>query len=103
MKLKDYWPYLRRYLQNPKEGREYCHGVLGDKHKVSECHQIWAKNSEELMLIGAYLINEFVTMNEYTPKELSAYQKGISDFGQFFHSCYKEREAARLKAELEAR
>jgi hypothetical protein len=95
-----HFKYLTKYLRNPKEGRSYCVGILGDKPTVAKFHQFWNVNGEDLMVASAYLLHEFVTSNTYTPTELAAYQKGVADVGNFFHSCYQEREIERLDSSL---
>tara|TARA_R100000656_G_scaffold112040_2_gene84062 strand:+ start:2214 stop:2501 length:288 start_codon:yes stop_codon:yes gene_type:complete len=91
--------HLRKYLTNRKDVK-FCQGVLGAKDKVSKFHQFWNTNGEDLMVVSAYLVHEFVTNNEFTPQELNAYKKAISDMGAFYHKCYEEREMERLEKEV---
>jgi|TARA_Y100000034_G_C6840577_1_gene380245 hypothetical protein len=88
---------LRQYLKNQKRKGESCEKILGTNGKVNKFALFWEKSQDDLMLVAALKQHEYVSTYEFTPEELSAYQKGLAEIAIFFETCWKEREAIAQK------
>jgi hypothetical protein len=67
--------YFRQYLANRKVKSDFCESVLGNSAKLHEFSNFWDKNFDEIMVLAAYSINEYITESNPTQDELIAYKK----------------------------
>lgn len=84
---------LRKWLQNLKSANKQippCELILGGKVSVAQVGVIWKFNASELQLISAVKLNEYVTKETFTPKELIAFKLGLSTLPAFIEACYFE-------------
>lgn len=83
---------IRKYLTSVRSDKRPAQNILGTQEKVAKFGDFYHEQNEGLMLIGAALIHSFVSSNTFTPEELEAYKKGLSDFGRFFKQAWEERD-----------
>lgn len=91
---------LRKYLSNQKREGMACEKILGTNTAVNKFAGFWDKSQDDLMVVAAVKLNEYLSGNTFTADELTAYRKGLADVSLFFAACSVEREEKIKEKEL---
>lgn len=83
---------LRKYLKNQKREGARCEKILGTNEAVNEFALFWDNFQDDLMIVAAVKLNEYLSGGSFNADELAAYRKGMADMSLFFAACKMERD-----------
>ncbi len=84
---------LRKYFSFASDKRSKCELVVGTSAKVAKFSQFWDSNSDEMLILAASELHNYITDKHPDSKELIAFKLGQASVGGFFPQCWAEVQA----------
>lgn len=85
---------LRTYHKNRQREGSYLEKLFGNNAKIIKFSQFYEKHQDDLELIVAVKLNEFVSdpKAEFNSKEIDFYKRGLAEIGKIFAECHEEEQ-----------
>jgi len=82
--------HLQKFFKS--KGEYPCEQMLGSRSSVNRLANFWENNNDDLGLIVAVYILDFVKSRSVTKREIDAYKQACGDVMSVFEKCYHEKE-----------
>lgn len=90
---------IKKLIDNKEKSEKKGLGVLGYKKDVKAFAIFWEQQGDNLAVVAADRLINFLIENDIDSKEARAYKKAQQDMNKFFIECWKERELERKEQE----
>jgi hypothetical protein len=85
--------YIQKFLRRKIDKDSQSKSLLGTQAEVNKFGEFYMNHSENLGVVGAFLVHSFVSKNNFTPEELAAYKKAVADYAEVFRKAAAERKS----------